>query len=607
MISVQNNPNDPSQLLLGQQGAGSITFNPVGAETVPYNAIGLNPEDQYVYGISNPSDAAGPQLVRVDSTGGVTTIGPVTGLPDTGYNVGTFDENGNYYVSGTNSSQIYVIDVATSTVTQTINLSQPLSVSVADLTFSDGYMWGVSQDGVITRVDPTTGTVTQFPSVDILPAQGYGANFTYGDGTIGMIGQQDNLLYRMRITNPGSPVPTFEIISTQDVPSAPYPGIDGAACFFSEADLQLTKTAVPASYVVGDQITYTLAVRNNGPDASSGFSVSDAFRAGLSNITTATAGCTVTGRDLTCTSGALAVGATRNITVTGTVAAGTTGTLVSNACVIGNDEDPVPNNNCDDVPIPPATPDLSIEKTGPSSYVPGGPITFSFVIRNTGRVNAATYTVTDTIPAGVTITNPPAGCTVSGQTLTCTGTNLAAGATRTITVSGTVAQNATGTLTNSVCVETPNDNNDPNNCDDFPVPPTPAAPDPAMEKTGSSTYTPGGPITFSFVVRNVGNANAPTYTVTDTLPAGVTVTNPPAGCTISGQMPGEFVNSNALCPVGSQVLGGGYTIAAGNLYDVAFDYNRPITVGNQQGWQVAIRNDAAGGASSIEAYARRSP
>ncbi|MEU6215590.1 hypothetical protein ABZ891_37575, partial [Streptomyces sp. NPDC047023] len=548
---------DDLQFWSGTLGAGTVTLNPLGGlEDLNYNAIGVNPDDNFVYGIAPLLDP--PHLVRIDNQGTVNDLGVITGLPAAGYVAGGFDEDGNYYVASTNTNTLYRVDTTTRVATP-VPLSTQLSPAIADISYSNGYFWGADANGTVRRIDPTTGQVTSFTGV--LPTgTTYGGVFTYGNGDIGFINNA-GVLRRVAIANPASATPTFSTLSTQQL-TQPTGGLDATSCFGPPTDLQLTKVATPASYVAGDQITYTLRVRNNGPNPSSGFSVTDAFPSSLTNITSTTAGCTVTGQNLSCTSGALAVNATRDITVTATVAAGTTGTLVNGACVVGNEEDPNPLNDCDDVPVDPATPDLTVTKNGSPTYTPGGPIQFSWTVRNIGRANAATYTVTDTLPAGVTLATPlPAGCTVAGQTLTCNGTDLEAGGTRTFTVNGTVAAGTTGTLNNAVCVETPNDGNDDNNCSDWPVPPSPQNPDLSIKKTGSPTYTPGGQVSYSFVIRNVGQAAAATYTVTDQVPAGVTITNPPAGCTVTGQT--LTCTGTNLAPGDTRTITVNGTVAAG--------------------------------------------
>lgn len=112
--------------------------------------------------------------------------------------------------------------------------------------------------------------------------------------------------------------------------------------------------------------------------------------------------------------------------------------------------------------------DLSVAKTGPASVRPGGPISWDVTVRNAGPDAAATWTLTDAVPAGVTdVAVADAGCSVAGSTVTCSGAGLAAGATRTVTITGTApAVSSSTTLRNTATVSSPDDTDSTNNTDD---------------------------------------------------------------------------------------------------------------------------------------------
>ncbi|MEU8782888.1 DUF11 domain-containing protein [Streptomyces sp. NPDC048637] len=108
-------------------------------------------------------------------------------------------------------------------------------------------------------------------------------------------------------------------------------------------DLAVTQSA-PAAVQPNGKVTWDLGVTNNGPSAGD-YTVTDKLPAGVTAAGTSTAGCTLTGSDLTCKGTNLAVGETRKIQVVGTApnAAGTT--LTSSASVTGAKPDPVASNN----------------------------------------------------------------------------------------------------------------------------------------------------------------------------------------------------------------------------------------------------------------------
>ncbi|MGW2562466.1 DUF11 domain-containing protein [Streptomyces sp. NPDC001514] len=516
----------PVTLYSGTAGPGTIAFGAVGAATVEYNAIGVNPVDQFLYGIDTTDDS----LVQVSADGSVNDLGAVSGLPAStvgAYIAGAFDSAGNYYVAlGTS---IYVINVTTRVATVLTNTAV---LTAADFTFSNGYFWGASASGDINRIDPTTGVVTTYP--DIIPdATGYGGAFTYGNGDIGLV-SNDGQLVRVRVTNPAAPTPTFTIISSQTAPSE-FPELDATSCFVAEADLSITKTADPGAYTPGQTLTYTITVTNNGPtNQSSGYSVTDTIPAGLVGATTTTAGCTITGSSLSCTAGALAVGESRDITVTGTVGADFAGILTNSAEVSGNDPDPDPTNNIDSVDVPRARVDLSVEKDGPTRVTEGDTVTYTLTVTNNGPNDSTGYTVTDAIPPGLldADTSTP-GCTISGTTLTCVGDDLPAGSSQTITITGTAGPGLTS-LRNAATVTGTEPDPDPGNNVDWITSPRNRA-DLEIRKTGPASVEEGDEVTYRIRVTNRGPHASTGYTITDELPAELedAATSSP-GCSISG-------------------------------------------------------------------------
>ncbi|WP_369228667.1 DUF11 domain-containing protein (plasmid) [Streptomyces sp. R39] len=113
----------------------------------------------------------------------------------------------------------------------------------------------------------------------------------------------------------------------------------------ASADLSVAK-AGPALGNAGDPITYQIVVTNYGPDASSGWVVTDQIPTGLTNpsITTSAANCTQGNGTISCQGGPLGVGSSAVISVTGT--AGPKGFRLTNTVTVdGVDADPDTDNN----------------------------------------------------------------------------------------------------------------------------------------------------------------------------------------------------------------------------------------------------------------------
>src|SRR5262249_45939223 len=124
----------------------------------------------------------------------------------------------------------------------------------------------------------------------------------------------------------------------------------------------------------------------------------------------------------------LVPGDTLTLTISGTLAPGTTGTLANTATVIAapgaNEANPANNSATDtDTAGTPQT-DLAITKTdGQTSYVPGTAISYTIAVTNAGPSTATGFSVADTVPA--TITGVWVTCAASGAG-GC-GTNASAG------------------------------------------------------------------------------------------------------------------------------------------------------------------------------------
>ncbi|MEV7003998.1 SdrD B-like domain-containing protein [Streptomyces sp. NPDC093982] len=121
-------------------------------------------------------------------------------------------------------------------------------------------------------------------------------------------------------------------------------------------DLSVIKVG-PATVEPGGEVKYSIVITNNGPDDSTGYTVTDPLPAGLTNVRTPTADCAINAHTLSCNSGPLKVGQTRTITVTGTAPMPPSPGVTLNNCVkvMGNDPDSDPTNNedCENTYVPP--------------------------------------------------------------------------------------------------------------------------------------------------------------------------------------------------------------------------------------------------------------
>lgn len=115
--------------------------------------------------------------------------------------------------------------------------------------------------------------------------------------------------------------------------------------FATANDLAITSNATPATPRVGQNVTYTLNVTNNGPLTATNVRVTDTLPPGISFVSANGTGwsCNAVGGVVTCTRSTLAVGAAPAITLVGRV--NQWGTFNNTATVIADENDTVTGNN----------------------------------------------------------------------------------------------------------------------------------------------------------------------------------------------------------------------------------------------------------------------
>jgi uncharacterized repeat protein (TIGR01451 family) len=111
------------------------------------------------------------------------------------------------------------------------------------------------------------------------------------------------------------------------------------------ADLSVTKSDSPDPVRVGNNLTYTLTITNNGPAAATGVTVTDTIPKGVSFVsaTSSQGSCTRSSRTVTCSMGTLANAAQATATIV--VNPTKTGSKTNKVTVNGQQTDPSSGNN----------------------------------------------------------------------------------------------------------------------------------------------------------------------------------------------------------------------------------------------------------------------
>lgn len=331
-----------------------------------------------------------------------------------------------------------------------------------------------------------------------------------------------------------------------------------------EAVLELLKTATPGSAVVGQNITYTLTMRNTGPSTARNVVISDLLPEGLdlvsvtSNVGTATGTQGASGArdriDVTVPNvgvDSVALDTDVVVTIVATVLSSVTGNTIANTGTADSDDSAPVDANAN-TPIS-RNIDLVVTKdittTPPSSGEPatapvGSTFTYTIIARNDGPAEATTVRVTDNLPDGIRIIS--ATSSDSSDTITLPSSaqdttpgnpddliievgNLGVGSANqtTITIVGVVLPGTTGTFTNVATIAatdtaTNNETNMSNNTDSVAAIAARTI-DLGVTKNGPTNAISGNTITYTMNAVNNGPSDATGVLVTDNIPDGMRI------------------------------------------------------------------------------------
>ena len=203
--------------------------------------------------------------------------------------------------------------------------------------------------------------------------------------------------------------------------------------------------------------------------------------------------------------------------------------------------------------------DLAVTgQASPNPVAVRGQLSYMLQVVNHGPLIAYTVTLTDTLPPTTTFVSATGtgwSCSVSKGVLTCTRSDLAAGAAPPITL--VVSPTAPGAITNTAAVSS--DLGDPDTGNNSTQITVNAAVQTDLALTLTATPDPvneGNALMYTINATNVGPARASGVVVSDTLPAGVTfVRASGAGWSCS------FTNGVVTCTRASLAVGAAPPIA----------------------------------------------
>ncbi len=225
------------------------------------------------------------------------------------------------------------------------------------------------------------------------------------------------------------------------------------------ADLAVQKIVNQDLVDFGDNVVFTVVVRNNGPDDATNVVINDLLPAGMNYVSSSPSQGSYDDAAGEWTVGTIPA---YGYVLLDIVAQMNDYDAQTNTASVGSSDtfDPDTTNNTDDATVNTIAADLSITKSdSPDPVVAGNNLTYTVTVSNAGPSDAANVVVTDTLPAGVTFVSTT-GCAEDPNGVpTCSLGTITAGGNKQYTVTVTVNAGTTGTLTNNVSVTS--DTSDP--------------------------------------------------------------------------------------------------------------------------------------------------
>ena len=365
-------------------------------------------------------------------------------------------------------------------------------------------------------------------------------------------GSIPNLTLAFRPTNTGTITNAVSISATESDPDSSDNSATANNTVIAGADAQITQTATASPIATGSPLNYVLTVRNNGPGAASGFTVTDTLSPNVTFSSASGSGwsCSQSSNTVTCTtSGPLASGSTLPTIAISTTAANA-GTATNTATVATTSTDPTSSNNTSSLnsTIQTAGADMSIsESASPNPVANGQNVTFTITGKNNGPLaTSGTITITDPLPSGlnfVSATGSGWTCSNASGTVTCTYSGTVASGVTMSSVSLTANVATAGSFNNQPCiaVASPTDPVSGNNCvtsggsvsststqADLVVTQDAPTPNPVLG---------GSVLTYTIHVANNGPDDAGSVTMTDSLYSSTNVSITPSQGTCNNSNP----------------------------------------------------------------------
>ncbi|MFC1717048.1 T9SS type A sorting domain-containing protein [Candidatus Poribacteria bacterium] len=295
---------------------------------------------------------------------------------------------------------------------------------------------------------------------------------------------------------------------------------------FVKADLAVKNEVDNDSPNVGDTVTYTVTVTNNGPGAVTNAVVTDLMPSGLAYTSaTATQG-SYNSNTGAWSIGDLANGASAILTIAATVDTNTCADTITNIVIVTamDQADPFVSNNNDSADITVQCADLAVDMSVDNdSPNVGDTIIYTIIVTNNGPDRATNFEITDLMPPGLAYASDNVNGNYDSNTGVWTVDNLNSGVSAILIITAIVDTNTCAdSITNTASI-TAVDQSDPdssNNNDSTEI--TAQCADLEISNMVDNTLpSEGDTIAYTITVINNGPDDATNVVVTDQLPSGI--------------------------------------------------------------------------------------
>jgi uncharacterized repeat protein (TIGR01451 family) len=292
------------------------------------------------------------------------------------------------------------------------------------------------------------------------------------------------------------------------------------------ADLALGMTGNPEPVTVGDNLTYSISVTNNGASSAKTVNISQLLPNSVNFVSASASQGSVSqsGGVVTASLGRLSPRGRASVSVT--VQPIQTGTISSTASASSEQQDFNQNNNSATVVshVNPVSSDVAVGLSAPAAALLSDSLTYTVLVTNNGPSAASGVIVTNFLPgsvANVSATISQGSVSVLGNVVVCSFNTLGAGARASASIQ--CSPTAEGNITASaVIVANQPDPVQGNNTASVSTVIGPAADLAISLVSVPNPVVQQGQLTYKMVITNQGPSDATAIALTGILPAGLT-------------------------------------------------------------------------------------